>query len=372
MRARLVEVARREPFLVVAAVAALASCVLRPPDAGYREYVDVRTLTCLFCVLAVVRALEHTHFFSVLAERIIGVLRTRRSLVLGLVTVTLVTSMLITNDMALLTLLPLAAIALRATGNDDLLAFVFVMETVAANLGGMLTPFGSPQNLYLYHFYALDPRDFVRIMALPFAVSALLVTAVCLGVRRTPHDPVRFEDRVPRWPTALHLLLFVASLGIALRLLPVAAGVVVVAVLLVVDRAALARVDYGLMATLALFFVVAGNLARLPSVGDVMAELLDRDPLVVSALASQVLSNVPTAILAAPFTGEHAQLLVGVNVGGVGTVVASLASLITLRQYAALRPGDSGTFLRLFTLVNVAFLAALLLTTRGAVAAGWL
>lgn len=329
------------------------------------------TLTSVFCLLAVVRALEGVHFFSAVAEGIIGLLRTRRSLVLGLVLLTLVASMIITNDMALLTLLPLTAVTLRATGNDDLLAFVFVMETVAANLGGMITPFGSPQNLYLYQFYALGIGDFLRIMALPFAVSAVLVVLTCLFVRRTRHEPVVFPHEVAWRPALLHLALFALTVAIVLRIVPWWAGAVVVAVLLVVDRAALAKVDYLLLVILAGFFVVAEGLSRVPAVATALGDLLAHDPLLVSTFASQVLSNVPTAVLAAPFTDAHAQLLVGVNIGGVGTIIASLASLITLRQYAALRPGESGAFLRLFTVVNVGFLVVLVVVMRGAVGAGW-
>lgn len=329
------------------------------------------TLTSVFCLLAVVRALEGVHFFSAVAETTIGLLRTRRSLVLGLVLLTLFASMVITNDMALLTLLPLTAVTLRATGNDDLLAFVFVMETVAANLGGMITPFGSPQNLYLYQYYALGIGDFLRIMALPFAVSAALVVLTCLFVRRTRHESVVLPHRVAWRPALLHLALFALTVAIVLRIVPWWSGAVVVAVLLVVDRTALAKVDYLLLVILAVFFVVAEGLSRVPAIASALGDLLAHDPLLVSTLASQVLSNVPTAVLAAPFTDAHAQLLVGVNIGGVGTIIASLASLITLRQYAALRPGESGVFLRLFTVVNVGFLVVLVVVMRGAVGAGW-
>lgn len=329
------------------------------------------TLASVLCLLAVVRALEGVHFFSAVAEGIVGLLRTRRSLVLGLVGLTLVASMIVTNDMALLTLLPLTVVALRATDNDDLLAFVFVMETVAANLGGMITPFGSPQNLYLYQYYALGIADFLRIMALPFALSTLLIAATCLFVRGTPHEPVALPHRVAWRPALLHLALFAVTVAIVLRVLPWWAGAGVVLVLLVVDRAALAKVDYLLLVILAVFFVVAEGLARVPSVAGALGDLLAHDPLLVSALASQVLSNVPTAVLAAPFTDAHAELLVGVNIGGVGTIVASLASLITLRQYAALRPGETWAFLRVFTVVNVGFLVVLVVAMRLAVGLGW-
>jgi len=332
----------------------------------------VTTLTSVFCLLAVVRALEGAHFFSAVAEAVVAALRTRRSLVLGLVALTLAASLLITNDMALLTVLPLTAVALRATGNDDLLAFVFVLETVSANLGGMITPFGSPQNLYLYQHYAPGIGDFLRTMALPFAVSVVMLALACLPVRRTPHQPVVLPHEVAWRPAVLHLVLFAVTVAIVLRVVPWWAGIGVVAVLLVVDRTALAEVDYLLLAILAVFFAVAEGLARVPTVATALGDVLAHDPLLVSALASQVLSNVPTAVLAAPFTDAHAQLLVGVNIGGVGTIVASLASLITLRQYLGLRPGGLRSFLATFTAVNVAFLLVLLVVMRGAVGAGWL
>jgi Na+/H+ antiporter NhaD/arsenite permease-like protein len=351
------------PFLTATAVAALVSCVLVPPDREYLDYPEYRTLVCLWAFLTVVSALDRTHLVTAAAQGVVGVLRTRRALVVGLVLLTMLGSMLITNDMALLTFLPLSLLALRATGDESHLAYVFVLQTVAANLGGMITPFGSPQNLFLYQYFHLSVLDLVGVMAWPFVVSVLLLVLACRVVPAEPIRPVGERASV-RWrPAAAHLALFVVAVAIVVRVLPVWAGVAVVAAVAVLDRRALRSVDHGLLATFVLFFVFAGNLERVPAASGFLQDLLREHVLLWSVAGSQLVSNVPTALLFAPFTDDWRALLLGVNIGGVGTVVASLASLITLRRYQLLRPGGTRRFLALFTLVNVAFLAALLAAT---------
>ncbi len=358
------------PFLTATAVAALLSCMLVPPNRGYLEYPEYRTLVCLWAFLTVVGALDRTHLVTATAQGVVGILRTRRSLVLGLVLVTMAGSMLITNDMALLTFLPLSLLALRATGDERHLAYVFVLQTVAANLGGMITPFGSPQNLFLYQYFHLSVLDLVGVMVWPFVVSVLLLVLAC---RVVPAEPIStVDERVAvRWrPASVHLVLFVVTVAIVVRVLPVWVGIAVVAVVAVLDRRALRSVDHGLLATFVLFFVFAGNLERVPAASGFLHDLLREHVLLWSVAGSQLVSNVPTALIFAPFTDDWRALLLGVNIGGVGTVVASLASLITLRRYQLAHPGGTRAFLGLFTIVNVAFLVLLLAATGGLLAAG--
>lgn len=354
-------VLRRNLFLCVAVVAAAVSCVLVPPDAEYLDYPEYRTLLCLLCLLAVVGALERVHVVAAGSEQVLRVLRSRRSLVTGLVLLTLVASMFLTNDMALVALLPLAYTALCSAGDDEHVPYVFVLQTVAANLGGMITPFGSPQNLFLYQFYDLTALELARTMAVPFVVAVVAIVLLC---RLVPDAPVATAGQrtppVDRVRTVVYGALFVLTAAMVLRLVPLWAGVVVLVVLAVADRRALLRVDVGLLLTFVMFFVFAGNLARVPEVEQWLGSALDTHVLWRSALASQVASNVPTAVLFAHFTDDWRQLLVGVNVGGVGTVVASLASLITLRRVQVLQPTRVRRFLVLFTIVNGALLALLL------------
>lgn len=359
---------RRNVVFAIATALAAASCLAVPPDAGYAEYLELRTLVSLFCMLAVVCALQEMHFFSSVASRLVAVCGTRRSAVVTLVWITLVGSMLITNDMALIAFLPLAYYVLSSTGNGRHLGLVFVLQTAAANLGGMITPFGSPQNLYLYSYYELSFVAFVQILALPFAVSAVLITALCLAVGNAPLHVDDEHTDIPAARTAVYLALFLVAVAVVVRALPLWAGAAVPLVLAVLCRPALAKVDYGLMGTFLMFFVFAGNLSRLDGLSEVLTEVLNGDVLLWSAAASQVISNVPTAILFSQFTDSAAELLVGVNVGGVGTLVGSLASLIALAEFQKHQRENVRSYLVVFTVINVGLLAVLLVVTRTAFA----
>ncbi|WP_051470978.1 SLC13 family permease [Patulibacter minatonensis] len=358
-RGALGRLAKQHFVVLIAFVAAAASCVAVPPDGEYGDYFETRTLMCLFCTMAVIAALDNVHFISALAGRLVRGLGTRRRLILGLVYATALWAMLISNDMALLTFLPLTYVAFDATGNQRYLAFTFIMETAAANLGGMLTPFGSPQNLFLYSFYEIPAGEFFGVMAIPFAVSMLLITVICLRVQDDEIRAVDLDQAFRTRPTVAYLGLFLLAILIVFRVLPVWTGFVVPAALLVLDRSALVKLDYGLMLTFVLFFVFSGNLARIDSVSSALGELMDSHVLLWSTLGSQVISNVPSAILFAQFTDDYRELLVGVNIGGVGTVVGSLASLIALAKYREYQPGRTGSFLVLFSLVNFGLLVVL-------------
>ena len=349
--------------MVVALVAAIVTAFFIPPDAAYLEYFDVKTLTCLFCVLAVVCALKNIQFFYILAKKIVQCFRNARMAVLALVYITFIGSMLIANDMALLTFLPLGYLVLSSTGKQKYMAFTFIMQNIAANLGGMLTPFGNPQNLYLYTKFEIPTLEFMQIMALPFVVAIALVTISCLiFVKPEPLQVADEKVRLPLWRTVLYLALFALAIAIVFRGIPYGIGLVVIPVaLLVVDRKALKMVDYPLLLTFVFFFVFAGNMARIEWVRDLFSGLLDKSTLLFSILSCQFISNVPSAILLSQFTENYRELLLGVNIGGVGTLISSLASLITFREYTAHNPGKSGYYIRTFSLFNFAFLIILVL-----------
>ena len=351
----------RNTVLCVALTAAVVTCFLVPPDAAYAEYFDLKTLSCLFCVLAVVCALKNIRFFYVLAQRIVRRFRTMRSCVLALVYITFIGSMLIANDMALLTFLPLGFFVLETTGKRQYMAFTFIMQNIAANLGGMLTPFGNPQNLYLYSYFNIPDLEFLKIMAPPFLLAIALITVCCVVFVKP--EPLTLPDEtveVDRKRQALYLILFALSIAIVFRGIPYVVGLIVIPVVLwFVDRKALMMVDYPLLLTFAAFFVFAGNLSRLPAVHALLTDLLSRNTLLVSTLSCQVISNVPTAVLLSRFTEVYPSLLVGVNIGGTGTLIASLASLITYREYAKHNPDGKKRYLLQFTAFNVFFLAVL-------------
>lgn len=351
---------------VVMLVALLVACITMffvPPDKAYLVYFDVKTLTCLFCVLAVVCALKNVQFFYILAQQIVRLFRNARMAVLALVYITFIGSMLIANDMALLTFLPLGYLVLTSTGKQRYMAFTFIMQNIAANLGGMLTPFGNPQNLYLYTKFEIPTAEFVQIMLLPFCVAVALITVCCLVFVKP--EPLVVEAEKPKLPvarTVLYLVLFALAIAIVFRSIPYQLGLVVIpAVLLIADRKALKMVDYPLLLTFVFFFVFSGNMARIEIVRTFFSGLLQKSTLLMSILSCQVISNVPSAILLSQFTDNYRELLLGVNIGGVGTLIASLASLITFREYTSHNPGKTGYYIRYFSLFNFGFLIILAL-----------
>ena len=468
LASRIARFARERTVLLVSALAALATVAFVPPDEAYLGYFDVKTLACLFGILAVVGALRGIGLFEHAARLIVARFATCRSAVAALVGSTLVLSMFATNDLALIMMLPLSAATLLKAGWERSLPFAFIMQNLAANLGGMILPFGNPQNLYLYERFSIPLGDFLSVMALPFVASVALIALCCAlfakpeppqpakkraaekemtkkratekgaaekqsaGTRATENSlvdegrqqtafpasgeplqrtnvsretfgPFAVSSGSPRQtarngegPTSAfeqgrgadtaaprivsarraralgYAALLVLVIASVFRVVPypVAVGAVV-AVLGVLDRRALRTVDWGLLLTFACFFVFAGNLARIPAVEGFFSFWMGESALLVAAGASQIISNVPAAVLLSHFADGYQALLVGVNIGGAGTLVASLASLITFNEYRLVRRGfpsrpalarvTPGAYLARFTAYNAAFLVVLLL-----------
>ena len=349
---------KKNVVMLVSALAAVVTMFFVPPDRAYLGYFDIKTLTCLFCVLAVVCALKNIHLFYVLAKKIVRIFKNIRLCILALVYITFIGSMLIANDMALLTFLPLGLYVLTTTGKNRYMAFTFIMQNIAANLGGMLTPFGNPQNLYLYTRFEIPTGEFVLIMLPLFALAVTLITVCCILFVKP--EPLEMKDEpvaLPAVKTGVYLALFALSIAIVFRGIPYMVGLVVIPlVLLFMDRKALKMVDYPLLLTFVFFFIFSGNLARIRAVKDFFSFLLEKNTLLVSISACQMISNVPSAILLSQFTENYRELLMGVNIGGVGTLIASLASLITFREYTKQNKGKTGYYIALFTAFNFAFL----------------
>lgn len=361
LTARLSAFVRKNVVMVVALCAAVITSFIIPVDSEYIGYFDFKTLACLFSVLAVVCALKNINFFYMLARKVVKRFKTVRWSIIALVYITFIGSMLIANDMALLTFLPLGFFVLSTTGQQKYMAFTFIMQNIAANLGGMLTPFGNPQNLYLYTKYEIPNLEFMQIMAPPFVLSITLLTLCCIIF--TKQEPLTISDepmRLSKWRTAVYLLLFALAIIIVFRWIPYWVGlIVIVAALLVLDAKALKMVDYPLLLTFVFFFIFAGNMARIDVVRNFFCALLEKNTLVFSVLSCQCISNVPSAILLSQFTSNYQDLLVGVNIGGVGTLISSLASLITFREYVKNNPGRTGYYIKQFSIFNFSFLLIL-------------
>ena len=402
------EIVRKDPVLVVAIVLAIISCAAVPPDAAYAEYVDLRTIGMLFSLMTIMAGLSRLGVFRIACRHLLSAVRGPRRLALALTLLAFFSSMLITNDVALVTFVPFALLALRTLDSPRHACFTVVMMTIAANLGSMLTPIGNPQNLYLYSTSHMALTDFLLLM-LPYAAAApvLLVGAIAFFGRIPEHakekaarsvdagnpasssedgsagnpatcgeadnaasatdaneTPQLASDADDPAPSPLRVLpwaaLFVLALLSVAHILPYQAIVAVtIVVALAADRRALLHVDYALLFTFIAFFVFVGNVGRIEVVSAALAQLIDGNELAVSVIASQVLSNVPAAILLSGFTSNFAALIVGTNLGGLGTLIASMASLISYKQVALVLPREKGRYFMLFTVWNIAFLAVL-------------
>ena len=286
-----------------------------------------------------------------------------RASILALAYITFLGSMLIANDMALLTFLPLGYFVLSTTGKEKYMAFTFILQNISANLGGMLTPFGNPQNLYLYTKFTIPTGEFVLTMLPPFLISVALITLSCLiFVKKESLEIEQKEVHLPKAKTVIYALLFTLSIVIVFRTIPFWIGLIVIPIaLFFLDKKALKDVDYGLLFTFVAFFIFSGNMARIPFVQDMVGSLLEKNTLLVSILSCQFISNVPSAILLSQFTGNYTELLLGVNIGGVGTLISSLASLITFREYLSHNPNGMKSYLLQFSAFNFGFLLILTL-----------
>lgn len=347
--------------LIIAIIAAAVTCFFVPFDEQYADYFDWRTLSCLFCTLAVVAAFKNIRFFVWLADVIVRRFKSIRTVVVALVFVTYFGSMIMANDMALVTFLPLGYFVLESCNGKKYMAFTFIMQNIAANLGGMLTPFGNPQNLYLYSFFNIGAAEFFRIMALPFAAAFMLILGACLFVKPEKVEVTTKKRPAPKaWRAVSYGVLFIVSVLIVFRIFPYYWGLLAVTVaLLALDFRSILKVDYGLLLTFCAFFVFSGNMSRIEPVQQFLSKLMEIDPLAFGILSCQVISNVPSAVLLSRFTTDYARLLIAVNLGGLGTPIASLASLITLNTYRKLMPGQTKKYILLFLLLNFGFLLIL-------------
>ena len=352
---------KRECVLFIASLAALVSCFFVPPDSAYLGYLDFRTLALLYCLMTVVAGLRKAGLFAHLAHSLCLRAGSVRAIGLLLVLLCFFSAMLITNDVALLTFVPFAVVVLGMADRKKELIHIVVLQTVAANLGSMLTPVGNPQNLYLYSFYELSFGDFLHTTLPVWLLSLVLITLGCLVLSPAPLTIFLGEepglDKRALW---LYAGLFGLCLLVVLRLIDWKLMLaIVLLVLLFYDRRILLKADFMLLLTFVAFFIFSGNLARLETVDRLLRRLLQGRVYLTSLLASQIISNVPAALLLSGFTEDAHSLLLGVNIGGLGTPIASLASLISMKLYSHSEHAHTGRYLAEFTAVNLALLLIL-------------
>ena len=352
---------RQEIVLCISFFAALISCFIIPPDTGYIDYCDMRTLALLFSLMVVVAEMRKAGAFARLAHVLCSHTGNMRLLTVILVYLSFFTAMFITNDVALLTFVPFSVAVLSMAKQGKNLIRVVVLQTAAANLGSMLTPVGNPQNIFIQSYYDLSTSEFLRITSPIWVASLVLLGILCFTIKKDPievflgEQPILHQKKL--W---LGLVLFIVCLFTVLRLLPwpIMLGIIIAA-LLIFDRHTLKEADFYLLLTFVCFFVFSGNLARIEAVNSFLRNILQGREYFVSLAVSQIISNVPAALLLSGFTDNFRDLLLGVNVGGLGTPVASLASLISIKLYSHSDSASTMRFLGDFTLINILLLVLL-------------
>ena len=381
MKEKMIHFIKQETVLVVAVLLAALSALFVIPSKEYLSYIDWRVLGILLSLMIIMSGLKKTGLFDTIGSRLLEKTKNTRQLALMLVFLCFFLSMLITNDVALFTFVPFAMIILKKCRQEKMLIPVLVLQTIAANLGSMLTPIGNPQNLYLYNLSGMGMGEFISTM-LPYTLvsGALLFAAVFICCKKEPitevlPEPERGQDeRQPVSETekirnavknVVYLTLFVLSLFVVVRV--ISFEIVLLLVLLIafyMDRKVLKQVDYYLLLTFVAFFIFTGNMGNITIIRDTLQQLVTGRELGIGIIASQAISNVPTALLLSGFTTNYRSLLIGVNIGGLGTLIASMASLISYKLFAKEYNDRKGSYFSWFTVANVIFLIILVLLAK--------
>lgn len=361
---------KKEAVLTIAMILAALSAFFVHPDKEYISYIDFRTLSILFCLMAVMVGLQKIGLFQYVAEKLLKRVKHIRGIVFILIMLCFVSSMFITNDVALITFVPFTFIVLKMTLGENatkLIVPVVVMQTIAANLGSMLTPIGNPQNLYLYGKADMNFIEFVIFMLPCTLISFLLLTVWCLFFRYQGEKvvDVSLEETCSltsyKKKLVVYGALFVVCLLTVAHILPYGITLIIVLVaVILLDKSVLGKVDYALLLIFVGFFIFIGNMGRVPAFNTFIKEIIDGNEILTSVAASQFMSNVPAALLLSGFTKQYNLLILGTNLGGLGTIIASMASLISFKyigkEYKHLR----GKYLGYFTVANLLFFLVLL------------
>ena len=357
---------KKDPVLFISGILAIVSCFFVTPDKEYIGYVDFRVLSILFCMMIVVSELVILGVFDKLTNKLLSKVHSSRLVSLILVWLSFFLGMILTNDVTLVTLVPFAIALMKSFDDRKTLTFTLILMTVATNLGSMQTPIGNPQNIYLYTHYNMEMGHFL-LLVLPYSLCSLVLVTIAVFIlckdMKVQHEKDKEEKKISGIKLAICIVLFVLSLLVVMKVIEyyIVLGIMIVA-MLIMDRKAFKGVDYTLLITFVFFFVFVGNMGRIDIVYETISKIVEKSPTITAIASSQVISNVPAAILLSVFTNNGDALVIGTNLGGLGTLIASMASLITYKFHAALpkEKEKSISYVGAFTVVNIVFLAVLL------------
>lgn len=355
---------KKEAVLCISALLALITAFIVPPNVEYIGYINFRVLGLLFALMTVVAGLRKTEVMDAVAEKLAYSCKNMRSLAFILTGLCFFISMFVTNDVALLTFVPLTISVLTLCGGSKYIIYVIVMETAAANMGSMLTPMGNPQNLYLADYYSIGTGDFFKATIPVWLASGIIISLLLIWVKSEPLNSELNGNtyNINKRLSIMYLILgAIAVLSVFNVINYVVSAIVVLAVVLIFDRKVLWRVDWFLLLTFVMFFIFVGNAAEIETIRSFFGKLAEGRELLVGALLSQIISNVPAAVMLSSFTHNGIALMIGVDIGGLGTPVASLASLISYRIYCELGHGKPREFMKCFLGINFGMLVILLI-----------
>lgn len=355
---------KKEIVLIIASVLAIISCFFVKPNINYISYIDFRTLVILFSLMSVVEGLSKNNVFKILGQKLVLISKTTKELVLSLVLLCFFTSMLITNDVALITFVPFAIIVLKFANLEHLIIRVVVLQTIAANLGSMVTPMGNPQNLYLFGLSNMNIVDFILII-LPYAIVSLILI-LCLSLfingKTITNSDLHFESiTINKKQVIIYIILFIICILTVLRVINylVLFGIIII-MIFILDKNIFKNIDYSLLLTFIAFFIFVGNIGNISSFKEMLNNVINGKECIISIILSQIISNVPAALLLSNFTNNYRELIIGTNLGGLGTLIASMASLISYKKFVASYPKLATKYFVNFTIYNVLFLLVLI------------
>lgn len=364
MKEKIIHFFKGDIVLTVSVFLALCSCVVVPPGVGYLDYIDFQTLILLFCLMLIIGGLRELNFFRFMGKWILDHAKTRRGIVITLVFLCFISSMFITNDVALITFVPFGIMILKSAGMTFLTCRVVTLMTIAANLGSMFTPIGNPQNLYLFSLSRFNIGEFLLLMLPYTAASAVLLLLFVLigGYKKQFTVCIEASTVSHKGVLAFYLVLFVLCLVTVGGVLPPwLLFVLVVLGVLLTDRRLFGKIDYALLLTFLFLFIFVGNINEIESLRRIILAVSEGHERLAAIGASQIISNVPAAMLLSNYTENIPELIVGTNIGGLGTLIASMASLISYRQIVSAYPKFRGRYLLTFTFYNLIFLLVLCL-----------
>ena len=352
------EFIKSEIVLIISFILAVISAFFITPSKTYIDYIDFRTLGLLFCLMTVMAGFNRLGIFKFVAEKMLSKIKSINGLSLILSLLCFFSSMFITNDVALITFVPFTVTALKLSGKMDKLIWIVTIETVAANLGSMLTPIGNPQNLYLFSAFHMSLGDFI-LTIIPYALLSLiliLISCMFTGKGTIDAQSTKNSNDFSKLHICVYSILFLLALLTVFRVIPYIATVLItVTVIVIFDRKVILKVDYSLLFTFIFLFIFIGNLGEIKPISDFLKNIVNGNEVLVGVLSSQIFSNVPATILLSKFTENAKDLLIGVNLGGLGTLIASMASLISFK-FVAKEKVSTGKYILFFTIMNIVFL----------------